>query len=1442
MKLQQTLCFVFSFIVFALLADTGKTTTFTQKVIQESDDAVELAAGNIWKYNLDLYFGGQGKYDESTIDIAATGIRFTNVSVPAGAFITSARIEFSRKSDNDNLDVTISGQLDPDPVTFEYITNDITSRPRSSAAVSWKPDKWKSGKYNIVTPDLAAIVQELVDQPSWVSGNAMAFIFTGTGSAQVKGYGDDPGIPRLVIDYELTPRARITTDPADQLGVSTYEGIQASGTSFILTNIGSAPLNFSITDNVAWLNCSVTSGTLAAGESVTIPVQYSGSEFESIGTHEGIITVHDDDGVLPDYELTATLLVRELVTGPICGDVPLYAQNLVNPAMLIELDISGSMYSTMYVLDSATDPKTPDLSSIVQEIVNQPGWVSGNSMVFMIDDLGGQREAITYDQAWYASPLLHVEFDNNGTVEIFETRVAATQDDAEEYDSGSMTLTSVDLDIGSNLSGIRFQDVSIPQGATILNAYLQFTSRTTKTSTTNATVYGELVPDAVSFTTTALNISNRTRTTSTVSWSSIPAWPVATTETRIKIAKDVLKNLVEDRAISWGFGSWTGNYSPSDDYTRIHEGVKQRTVAETEVLKATIDSVIAGGMTPLEPSLLAGQKYFNGTKGALDGSYFDSTRDCQPKFLIEITDGLGNIATTLDGVIAKTNSLADDKVTTVAIGFGIDDATQIQEIARISNERGHAEDGLYALHEEDGNGVGLPFLAMSGQALEEALNQVTTGVKKQLFYGSSPAPSTSVDHGTFVINAQFNAADWSGDLVATPYDPETGALKKCYDSDGNETCDPALIVGDCVCWTASERMPAVKSAWTVQPGGGGIGPALPYLDATLSGDNYICKDLGDIIRSTPVIVETPRRYYSFDNYRYFKYGDAASRSSMVYVGSNDGALHALDLATGVEQWRFYPEAVHDTLNMATSDPTYDACDLFNYCHRYMVDGSPVVADIFRGSAYVVTDTDGNITDPGWRTILVNGLGNGGGAYFALDITTATNFDDPDPIEYLWQFEDAELGFSTSTPSVERVSYDSAVITDFGGWAVFFGSGFDTGSNQLTKEAYVYGIEAYTGEPLWQSGGVDINRVKLEVANTLAYGGQTAEFVAGSVITGTTSGATATIGTVLDQGDAGSLILVSNTISGSFQDNETITGSGGGAALVNGTLTSSSLDNALSDSLAVDIDFDDYVDALYFGDLYGRMFRLTDIGKEQEPQVSLFFDIGTGSHGSPIRAGGTYAYSETDGEIWIYFGTGQYEEQIDKYTTEQQYFFGIKDNLAASTETVGLDGLVALVSTEVTSSISGEVATYRVVEGSNPGNDPWYLQLIADSSPSERVVSRPLVVGGVVFFATFRPDNDVCAGNGEAWLYALDYKTGLPPDEPVFDINGDGFFDDNDHVTVGSQPYPVAAIPIGRGIPTSPILEDDIIFINTTDTPGSGIPVNLPDMKAKLRYWRDLSIQ
>lgn len=59
--------------------------------------------------------------------------------------------------------------------------------------------------------------------------------------------------------------------------------------------------------------------------------------------------------------------------------------------------------------EAGLDQRTPDLSSIVDEIVKRPGWSQGNSMGFLITGTG-KRVAVAYDGDRYGAPLLHVEY------------------------------------------------------------------------------------------------------------------------------------------------------------------------------------------------------------------------------------------------------------------------------------------------------------------------------------------------------------------------------------------------------------------------------------------------------------------------------------------------------------------------------------------------------------------------------------------------------------------------------------------------------------------------------------------------------------------------------------------------------------------------------------------------------------------------------------------------------------------------------------------------------------------------------------------------------------------------------------------------------------------------------------------------------------------------
>ena len=1384
------------------------STVIDVSVSSDNDDAEEENDGDMDRSSgdLDMFQDSQEKI----------GIRFQNVQVPQGAIITNAYIQFEAdESDSGSASMKINGEASDSASAFAYTDDDITDRTKTGQFIEWNNiPSWTTGS-SYQTPSLSAIVQEIIGRSGWASGNNMAFIISkGSGTRVAESYDGGGTAPLLHIEYSDDPVPFISVDQ-NSIGASAYVGSNPAQATFTITNTGSASMTYTLADDADaggtdWLSVSPASGTLAVGASVSITVSFATSAL-SQGTYSANITITDtttpDNAPNSPFDINISAILSPLPAGAGCGNVPVYTENLVSPAILILLDVSGSMDALMPVSNTTTDPKTPDLSTIVQEIVNRDAWVSGNAMNFIITG-SGERVAVSYDQAAGAAPLLHVAY-TSGTAGTFDKRISQSSDDAEQKTTGSTYLSGSDLGMfqsGYNTVGVRFQNVTIPQGATINNAYLQFVMDETDSGATTLNIYGEDFDNPPTFAAANNNISERTKTTATVVWdaSSSPAlgaWTAVTKKERIDIGKDAISQLVTDRSISWGFGTWTsssGNgYTSSIDYTKIHVGCKTHDAAHQSALQAAVALPEPLSYTPLSPSLHAADEYFLGNKADQEGSgdTFATSVDCQPKFLITVTDGLGNTDTTLDSVATYTTALLNNDVTPLAVGFGIDDATQIQKIAEISNQLGGAseDDDIYALHAES-SGVGQPFIANNEQELVDALSTITESIKDAVFYGAAPAPTTSADLGDTVLIAKFDASDWSGDLEAV-----TQA------SDGD---------WDNVEWSASSEIPVSRSVFTINSSA-----VVEYTDALLAGDNWLCKDIGDIINSTPVVVGTPPFYYTFDGYEAWKAG--VSRAAMIYIGANDGALHAFDLATGAEKWAFVPENLQAKLMLATGNSAYDMCDA-GYCHQYFVDGSPKAADIYDTTAST------------WKSILVVGEGEGGEAYFALDVTYGKAFDDLDAAiqsKFLWEFTDTELGQTWNDPNIKRVLDSSATAA----WAVFFGSGYSA-SNQANKESYLYGIVAQDGLALWNDGTSDINRIKFFDKYYLGFDTVVTDFIVGEDIEGGTSGATATI-VAIDQ--AAGVFELQN-VTGTFVDNEILTGQNPspGDALVNGTIIDSLKNDAPASPLVVDFTADGIYDQIYAGNLYGTMYRIAGIGKGENPSVSKLFDFYprlTSPDVHPIRAQADYAYG--DGYIWVLFGTGRYESQTDKTNMYQQYFFGIHDSSGSTTEN-NLSDLVSLTAGYVTDAVSGEV--FRYISGTNPSNLSWAVSLDNTSSGiigSERVIEKPLVVGNIVFFSTFIPDQNVCAGNGDSYVFALDLSTGQAPDSPVFDVNDDGVIDENDVVTdAGGTTRNVAGIRVGDGQASNPVLLKNTLFVNTTGGGLDGIDVSLSGNRVQIKSW------
>jgi type IV pilus assembly protein PilY1 len=186
--------------------------------------------------------------------------------------------------------------------------------------------------------------------------------------------------------------------------------------------------------------------------------------------------------------------------------------------------------------------------------------------------------------------------------------------------------------------------------------------------------------------------------------------------------------------------------------------------------------------------------------------------------------------------------------------------------------------------------------------------------------------------------------------------------------------------------------------------------------------------LGDIVNSEAVFVSKPNKLYGDAGYAAFVTANA-SRAPMVYVGANDGMLHAFNANTGQEVWAYVPTAVLDRL-YKLADKEYATK------HEYYVDATPTVQDVFIGGA--------------WKTILVGGLGAGGRAYYALDITDPTN------PKALWEFSssnNANLGFSYGKPIIGK-------LMD-GTWAVLVTSGYNNVSPG-NGQGYLFVLNAATG--------------------------------------------------------------------------------------------------------------------------------------------------------------------------------------------------------------------------------------------------------------------------------------------------------------------------------------------------------------------------------------------
>jgi len=478
------------------------------------------------------------------------------------------------------------------------------------------------------------------------------------------------------------------------------------------------------------------------------------------------------------------------------------------------------------------------------------------------------------------------------------------------------------------------------------------------------------------------------------------------------------------------------------------------------------------------------------------GNMIDTTSPiqyyCQKSFVIFITDGLANYDNDWDfvtDVIGDYDGDGDSGDCKYGAAGCSGQGTYFDDVAKYLYEHDMRSDldedqniatyviGFYVddplLSSAAIQGGGVYYTADNAAALTAALKAAIKDILDKVSSGTAVSTiSTSSESDDYLIRAKFLPVSWKGYLEAftlpftegdTPY-WEAGSLletrsdvsRNIYTCMSSQTPNKQEFVptnSALKTYLSGEWGESESEAWDI----------INFLrgSSTFEGDKYRDRGgwkLGDIIYSTPISVGAPKLYYTENGYQSFKETNK-NRQGMVYVGSNDGMLHAFLQSDGSEAWAFIPENIQSNLSSLTQED----------CHNYFVDLSPVATDIYDGGS--------------WKTVLLGGNRLGGDEYFCLNVTDP----DYDGFSILWDIIPFSNRKSSTIPAIGKVNGGGV-----NKWVAIITSGYHegTGDGKIAALNFTNGAK----ETIWNDGGSNVNEL-----STQAKGGSNPYYTLSSPI-------------------------------------------------------------------------------------------------------------------------------------------------------------------------------------------------------------------------------------------------------------------------------------------------------------------------------------------------------
>jgi type IV pilus assembly protein PilY1 len=305
------------------------------------------------------------------------------------------------------------------------------------------------------------------------------------------------------------------------------------------------------------------------------------------------------------------------------------------------------------------------------------------------------------------------------------------------------------------------------------------------------------------------------------------------------------------------------------------------------------------------------------------------------------------------------------------------------------------------------------------------------------YVGQPVVSNANVAAGTSkMYSIDYDANNWSGNLHSYPVASD-GTISTTDDWTGGAA---AMIKAQSAA-TPSARIIVTKKAggagvpfrWNQLTSGAGsqqaaldaataatatTSPVLEYIRGVADNEGTATgkyrprtSGMGDIIHSTPVF-----------------WNDGVNQT--VFVGANDGMLHAINASTGKERFAYIPSVLIPKLPALTSQ---------TYTHQYFVDGR---MDVKKFPT---------------QTLLVGTLGGGGKSLFALDVTNAAAADETDAAKkVLWEITPASTGFGNLGDTYAAPTLFTLPDASTGTPALVVGNGYN---NVGSGTAVLYLIKA-----------------------------------------------------------------------------------------------------------------------------------------------------------------------------------------------------------------------------------------------------------------------------------------------------------------------------------------------------------------------------------------------